>query len=428
MSSVTEGLTAPTAAGYRRLVTPDVVVVGGSIAGCTAAKLYADAGAEVVVLEKHADPKAHKVVCTHFIQPSAAPVIERLGLARRLDEAGANHNRIDFRTPYGWVRPELPEDWPYPRHGYNVRRSVLDPALRELAASAGVDVRGGHTARELLWEGDRVAGVVAQDRQGRRTELRPRLVVAADGRGSPTARLARVPARIRPHNRFAYFAHFRGARLTSGDRSQLWFLDPDAAFAFPNDDGITVIGTMPARERLPEFRADPEAALRRLLASLPDGPDLSGAERVGKVVGKLELANEARAPAAKGMAFVGDAAQASDPLWGVGCGWAFQSAAWLVDETAPALGDRAALDRALRRYRRVHLRRLGPHHFMASDYATGRPFNPGEKLLYRAAARDNATALRLARVGERHSSPAVIATPRALGRAAWVNLRAALPA
>src|SRR4051812_41241388 len=167
-------------------MAPDVVVVGGSIAGCTAAKLLAEEGAEVVVLEKHADPAAHKVVCTHFLQPSAMPVVERLGLAPRLEAAGAVENVNEVWTRWGWVRPEVPEDWPWPAHGLNVRRKVLDPALRELTTStSGLDYRGGMTVQDVLWDGDRVAGVVGKDRAGERQEIRATLVVAADGRGSP---------------------------------------------------------------------------------------------------------------------------------------------------------------------------------------------------------------------------------------------------
>ena len=74
----------------------------------------------------------------------------------------------------------------------------------------------------------------------------------------------------------------------------------------------------------------------RYIAALPDAPDLSGATRESKLIGKLDLPNVSRPAARPGLAFVGDAALASDPLWGVGCGWAFQSAEWLVDETADA--------------------------------------------------------------------------------------------
>jgi len=49
------------------------------------------------------------------------------------------------------------------------------------------------------------------------------------------------------------------------------------------------------------------------------------------------MTNVAHTPSAPGMALVGDAALAIDPLWGVGCGWALQSAEWLADSVAPAL-------------------------------------------------------------------------------------------
>jgi hypothetical protein len=55
-----------------------------------------------------------------------------------------------------------------------------------------------------------------------------------------------------------------------------------------------------------------------------------------------------------------DAALAPDPVRGTGIGRALESAAWLVDKTAPALrdGDSQSLDRTLVEYSRKHGRRL----------------------------------------------------------------------
>ena len=73
----------------------DVAIVGASTAGCTAARLYAQRGARVALIERKPSPDAYKTVCTHFIQSSATPTIERLGLAPLLDERGAVHNGVD---------------------------------------------------------------------------------------------------------------------------------------------------------------------------------------------------------------------------------------------------------------------------------------------------------------------------------------------
>lgn len=393
----------------------DVVVVGASVGGCTAARLFAQRGARVALIERRPDPDAYKTVCTHYLQPSATPTIERLGLAGPLEERGAIRNTLDMWTPYGgWIRHR--GEQPY---GYNVTRRVLDPLLRAMAAQTpGVELLTGWTVTGLLGD-DRPAGVVAEDLHRTRREIRGRLVVAADGRDSGIARLAGVPGRTRPHNRFFYWAYWRGVP-SADDRSRMWFMEPDCAYAFPNEDGVCLVLVAPHRDRLPEFRADLEGAYRHFVAGLPDGPDLSRATREGRMVGKLDLPNIMRAAAQPGLAFVGDAALASDPLWGVGCGWAFQSAEWLVDATGGALlgGDPHALDAALDRYRRTHLRRLGPHHATIADLATARRANPLERAVYRAAVDDDEVFAAMAAVGARRRSPATLFTPRTVARLA----------
>ena len=91
-----------------------------------------------------------------------------------------------------------------------------------------------------------------------------------------------------------------------------------------------------------------------------------------------------RPAAGSRLAFVGDAALGADPLFGVGCGWAFQTAEWLAEETRSPVLDGGDLDRALRRYRRTVALRLGPHHMQMSDYSTGRPMRLNERLAMRA--------------------------------------------
>jgi flavin-dependent dehydrogenase len=194
-------------------------------------------------------------------------------------------------------------------------------------------------------------------------------------------------------------------------------MEPDCAYTFPNEDGLTIVLVGPHESRLPEFREDLEGAYMRYIAALPDAPDLSGATREGKMIGKLKLPNVMRPAAARGMAFVGDAALASDPLWGVGCGWAFQSAEWLAECVGPVLGSSGGdLDAALTRYRKIHRRRLGPHHFLIADLATARPANPFEKAMMRSAAHDEKVYSAFEAVGARRKSPATMFDPRVLAR------------
>jgi flavin-dependent dehydrogenase len=390
----------------------DVAVVGASVAGCTAARLFAQGGATVALIERHKDPAAYKVTCTHAILPSANPTVERLGLAPALLERGALRTEFELWTRYGgWVR--LPDDAP---DGWGVTRRTLDPLLRELTVNTeGVELFPGWTATRVLTDRKRPVGVEVEDRKHRTLKIRARLLVGADGRDSAVARLAGVPGRVLPHDRFFYFAYWRGVKPAE-PVARVWFLEPDGAAQFPNEDGITLLVAGYHRSRLAEVRADLEASYMRHLASLPDGPDLSEAERVSKLIGKLEMPNVIRPAARPGIAFVGDAALATDPAVGVGIGFAFQSAEWLVDETSGALGGGRQLDDALRRYRRKFLWRLGPHHLQIADLSTGRDFTPLERLAFRKAPTDPVLARALGEVLTRERSPFRMFDPRIAAR------------
>jgi 2-polyprenyl-6-methoxyphenol hydroxylase-like FAD-dependent oxidoreductase len=391
----------------------DVAVVGASVAGCATARLFAQAGLRVALVERQPDPLAYKVACTHAILPSATAVIERLGLASRLSARGALRTQAELWTPYGgWLR--FPDDAP---DGWGVTRRTLDPLLRELAAGTpGVELLSGRRATGVVDRDGRPAGVEVTGADGRRLVVPARLLVGADGRGSSVARLARVPGRVRPHNRFFYFAYWRGLRPRS-TANRLWLLDPDAAALFPNEDDLSVLVVSPARSRLPEFRAGAEGAYRRMARSLPCAPHLDRAERASKLLGALDVPNVMRPAAGAGVAFVGDAALATDPLFGVGLSFALQSAAWLVDETAGAVvRDDRALDHALRRYRRTFAWRLGPHQVQIADYATARRTRPLERATFRAATLDPSVALAFGQVIARMHSPLRLVDPRFAAR------------
>lgn len=401
--------------------SPDVVVVGGSLAGCMTAMLLARQGAHVMVLEQHRDPAHYKRACTHYIQPGATPVFGRLGLAERMEKAGAIRNAADLWTRYGWVRAPGNGDY-----GYNLRRSVLDPMVRSAAADTpGVDMRLGVKARQVVREGGRVAGVVADTGDGEE-EFRAQLIVGADGRHSPVAGWAQVPVKQKMHGRFIYFASFQGISHASGFRSQVWLTDPDILALFPNDSGITVLTVAQTSDKQERFQRDIDASFRAAFAEIPDGPDLSGATRVSDYVGVLNYTNVSRKAGTSGLALVGDAALTTDYSWAVGCGWAVQSADWLAEAAGPALAAKegpAQVDRAVDRYARRHRKELAGHHYLIADQANGRRLNPLERLLFAAAAQDEALASNLARFGARLIKPSQFLTARTIAQS--IRVRAA---
>jgi menaquinone-9 beta-reductase len=402
---------------YKRF---DVAVVGASLAGCATAVLLGRAGLRVALIDKHAGEDAYKRLCGHYIQASATPVIERLGLAGPIEAAGGVRNGVDLWTRFGVIAsPEPPHERPY---GYSIRRAKLDPMIRSFAMNTpGVEYLPRLEAIRLLG-GDVVTGVELRDRAGHSVRIGARLVVGADGRNSTVARLAGASERRAANQRFCYMAYFTGVGLPPGSGGRFWALDPDVAIAAPNDDGVTLLAVFLHKRRLPEFRRDRGRTLLELFTTLPEPPGLAGAELAGKVVGFTDYGLVRRdATPRPGLALVGDAALTSDPVMAIGCGWALQSAAWLADSTAPALAGAESLVSGLRRYRRAR-RPLAAHHRMLVADARGRQMNPIQRVLFSAAARDPQTAALFHRYAERSAPPRSLLAPRALARAARVSV------
>ncbi|MGN6256805.1 MAG: NAD(P)/FAD-dependent oxidoreductase [Solirubrobacterales bacterium] len=399
----------------------DAVVVGGSLAGCATATLLGRAGARVALVEKQPDPKAFKRMCSHFIQASAVPTLERLGWLEPMLEAGALRTRVQAWTRWGWIKPPAPGNV-----CVNLRRELLDPLMRErTAAEPGVELMLGQAAVRVLREDGAVRGVVVRNAEGEETELRAPLTVGADGRDSQVAKLAELPDKKRPHGRFAYGGYFEGAPPATAPDASFWMLDPQWAAAFPTDGDLTFYAVMGTMDRLPEFKADPGEALVRFIADLPEAPPIKQGRLVSPVLGKIDMTNRQRGPIAPGLALTGDAALAVDPLFGIGCGWALQSGEWLADSVAPALRDEEPLEKGLKRYKRRHARGLGGHAFLINDYATGRRMSPVERLIFSAAARDERCARDFEAFGTREIPPQQF-MPRMLPRALAVNARHAL--
>jgi len=397
----------------------DVAIIGASLSGCTAAILLSRAGAKVALIEKRPDPKAFKRVCSHFIQASAVPTIERLGLYEPILEAGGLRSRFHSRTPWGWVEPTERRE----AYCLNLRRSLLDPMLREAAAAEpGVELMLGQSAERLIREGGAFGGVGVRDREGNEREIRARLVVGADGRDSRVGELAQVKERTLPHNRLAYGGYFEGPKPRFWPDGAVWLLDPDMAAAFPTDGGQVFYIAMTHKDRAPEFKADPERALVEHVAAVPEPPPIRESRCVGPVIGKVEMPNRIRGPIAPGLALVGDAALATDPIFGVGCGFAFQSGAWLADSVASALSGSELLEEGLRRYRGRHRRQLGMHARLIHDYSTGRKFDRVERLMMSTAVSDPKAAALFEDVGTRRVTPPRALAPMAL-RIAAVNAR-----
>src|SRR3954463_6730598 len=136
--------------------THDVLVVGGGPSGAACAYWLAEAGHDVLLVEKKHFPR--EKTCGDGLTPRAVRQLEDMGLAEEL----ANHHRfgglrsIAFgkTLEWGWREPG-----DFPRSGYVVPRHDLDAFVAERAVKAGATLWQESEATEPLPErGDFTGG------------------------------------------------------------------------------------------------------------------------------------------------------------------------------------------------------------------------------------------------------------------------------
>ena len=161
----------------------DVLVVGGGPAGAATAYWLAEAGRDVVVVERKTFPRDK--TCGDGLTPRAVKQLADMGLE---DTIARDHHRFDgLRAVAHGITLELawPEHPIYPSHGYVVRRRDLDQLVADHAVKSGATLQTGTEALAPVVERGLVAGAhVKRKDTGATEELRARYVVVADGSNS----------------------------------------------------------------------------------------------------------------------------------------------------------------------------------------------------------------------------------------------------
>ncbi|MCI4325791.1 MAG: FAD-dependent oxidoreductase [Thermoplasmata archaeon] len=173
----------------------DVIVVGAGMAGCAAAIRLAKGGANVLLLERGAQPGTKNlsggILWGHDLDAILPKWWESMPVERHVVR-----KRFGFLTAEGSVSFSLSDAaWgtpPYAAHA--VLRSRTDAWLAAQAEAAGATVVASVPVERLNWEGTRVHGVV----QGGETMTAP-VTILADGANS---RLA-LGTPIRPNPRLS---------------------------------------------------------------------------------------------------------------------------------------------------------------------------------------------------------------------------------
>src|SRR6266568_6317974 len=146
----------------------DAIVIGGGPAGSSAATVLAEHGHKALVLEREKFPRYH---IGESLLPFTFHPLQRLGLIEEMrksafirkysvqfvSQSGKASQPFYFFTRYD--RGTVAQTW-------QVLRSEFDLMLMENARAKGAKVREEATVKELLRDGERIAGVRAQHKDG----------------------------------------------------------------------------------------------------------------------------------------------------------------------------------------------------------------------------------------------------------------------
>ncbi|HEX8581375.1 MAG TPA: geranylgeranyl reductase family protein [Acidimicrobiales bacterium] len=331
----------------------DVLVVGGGPAGSACAAWLAEAGHDVLVVEKKRFPR--EKTCGDALTPRAVHQLEDLGLGDRLADF---HRFVGLRAVAHGVTLEL--KWPahpvFPSHGYVVRRRDLDSLVAQRAVKAGATVREGVEAVGPLYRDGLVAGAVVRDGESGATgEVAARYVVVADGANSRFGRaLGTTRVRSWPQG-MAIRGYFESPRhddpwiesaLDVRDRNGASL--PGYGWIFPVGDGTVNVGI----GLLSTFRdwksVNTTHLMREFVETVPARWGISAASATSEPTGgRLPMGGAVGPKVGPTWLAIGDAAGSINPFNGEGIDYAYETgriAAGLLDE-ALTTGDGMAVQR-----------------------------------------------------------------------------------
>lgn len=307
-------------------VAKRVCIAGGGPAAMMLGFLLARAGVEVVVLEKHAD--FLRDFRGDTIHPSTLEIMHELGLldeflARPHEKVAslsgqigdtqitlADFSRLSARCKFIAFMPQ----WEF-----------LDFLADHAKLYPGFELRMESEVTDLVWDGNRVAGVVAQTPRGR-LEIRAELVIGADGRRS----LVREKAGLQVLDLGAPMdvLWMRISRLPSDPDDTFGRVDAGRMFVMINRGSYWQCAYVIAKGAFVAIRQAGLEAFRRDLVRLQ--PHLEGRmeelaswEDIKLLTVSVDRLRQWFRP---GLLCIGDAAHAMSPIGGVGINLAIQDA------------------------------------------------------------------------------------------------------
>jgi digeranylgeranylglycerophospholipid reductase len=315
----------------------DAVVVGAGPAGSFAAKVMAEAGMDVLLIDKKSE----------------------IGHVKRCGEGlGANHLKLAGIEPNPlWIRRQIDGALVFSpnmtkvimenrENSYVIERKVFDKFLAMDAAKAGATVQARTEAVELIKDGNKITGVVVEY-MGQRHSVKADIVVAADGIDSVIARQAGINTTLKLDdlNSCAEF-EMSGIRMDDPNKIMIYFGNDIApggyAWVFPKGDDTANVGL--------GIRASKADNAYEYLQRFVKKMGFDNGSVIEVNIGGVPVGGNVNEYVRDGFMVVGDAARQVNPIHGGGIGISMSSARILAETAIKAYKEKDFSKKMLSEY------------------------------------------------------------------------------
>ena len=341
----------------------DVIVVGAGPSGSTTAYHLAQAGLDVLLVEKTAFPR--EKVCGDGLTPRAVKQLLAMGIDPQPGDGWVRNHGL--RIIGGGMRLELP--WPdlatFPNYGLVRTREDFDEILARQAQKAGARLQERtNVTGPVLDAAGRITGVTARtvDADGHKSDeltYRAPIVVACDGNSTRLSLAMGLRKRDDRPLGVAVRTYYNSPR-TDDDWLESWLelwdgdrLLPGYGWIFGVGDGTVNAGLGILNSSGAFQNVDYRDLLRRWLDTTPIEWGFREENRTSPIRGAALPMGFNRTPHyTRGMLLVGDAGGMVNPFNGEGIAYAMESGAMAAETIVQALGRAtpAGRERALEAY------------------------------------------------------------------------------
>ena len=360
----------------------DVVVVGAGPAGASCGYWLADAGWDVVVVEKKVFPR--EKTCGDGLTPRAVRQLADMGL----ESALAGSHRYAGLRAFGFgqcIEMPWPEHPHFPDYGYTITRHDLDGLVAGRAAEVGA----------TLLQGTEVVGVVVDDAAASASagplptlagvtvkengaahgrSIKARYVVVADGSNSRLGRMLGTTRRRDLPLGMALRGYYRSERHDDPFiESHLDIRDPDGnvvpgyGWIFPMGDGTVNVGVGLLSTEARWKGINTSTLMDTFVGYAPVSWGLSPEASLGPPTGgKLPMGLSVGPRAGGNVLVAGDAGGSINPFNGEGISYGYETGRLAAAALGHALT--GAGERALRDYDRELTAAYGPYYKVARAF------------------------------------------------------------